>query len=381
MLKLSNTKYFSERGNPILKLLDRYLGIPLVFFLGLFKKKNNFKDKRIKSIGILCTSGIGDAVIMSGPIKDIKKKYPRSRLYLFTGSSNYEVGILIFGIDKVIRISIINVYQSIKEIRSYNIFDVWIDIGGQARLNAIITNFIKAKYKIGFKTLGQYRDYIYDFPVIHQRGRHEIDNFRNLLKPINIICVENPRLHVNNKESRYNELLNKKYIVFHMFPSGYRSYMKEWPFQYWIKIAKIVLSRGFNVVITGSSKDKNKALSFVEYLDNASIINLCGKSNLYELPNILNNSELVISVNTGIMHIAAAVSSNLIAIHGPTSPTRYGPISINGKSIIIDPEDIQCAPCLYLGSEYKKFGKTCIDNICIKSITPDKVIVAINELL
>ena len=67
MLKLSNTKYFSERGNPIMEILDRYFGIPLVFF----KKKNNFKDKRIKSIGILCTPGIGDAVIMPGYRSDV----------------------------------------------------------------------------------------------------------------------------------------------------------------------------------------------------------------------------------------------------------------------------------------------------------------------
>ena len=56
-------KYSQERGSKLLKVFDKYIGIPIVFFLGIFKQKKQIPT-RIDKIGILATAAIGDTIIM-----------------------------------------------------------------------------------------------------------------------------------------------------------------------------------------------------------------------------------------------------------------------------------------------------------------------------
>jgi len=74
----------SERNNKILKIIDKYIGIPLVFLLGL-RRKNLCPRKNINTIGLLATAAIGDTLIMTGAINSIKKKYQNSQIILFCG--------------------------------------------------------------------------------------------------------------------------------------------------------------------------------------------------------------------------------------------------------------------------------------------------------
>jgi len=82
-------KYNSERGSKLLKFINRYVGIPLLCLLKLFKKKNNFPDK-IEKIALLKIAAIGDTTILTGIIKDIEEYNPNIEMTLFTGSSNHE---------------------------------------------------------------------------------------------------------------------------------------------------------------------------------------------------------------------------------------------------------------------------------------------------
>lgn len=94
-------------------------------------------------------------------------------------------------------------------------------------------------------------------------------------------------------------------------------------------------------------------------------MNGAGRYNLKEMENILGHAEFLVSVNTGIMHMGAAVGVPLIALHGATSVKRWGPLSDRARNIWTHEK---CQPCISLGFESK-----CKDPICMKHITVDMV--------
>ena len=90
-------------------------------------------------------------------------------------------------------------------------------------------------------------------------------------------------------------------------------------------------------------------------------ISLAGKTGLRELIEVMRHARIVISNESGPMHIAAGFKVPVVAIFGPTSPVRTGPY---GKGHIINKSDLKCAPC---------FKKHCRDLKCMQGITVDAV--------
>ena len=103
---LLNTLKMPGRGNTLARLLDRYLGIPLVFFAGICRRKRSMPvDPR--RIGVLNTAAVGDTVLMSGPLADLRRAYAQAEIVLLTGPSNYEAACLLDGMDRVIKLPIL----------------------------------------------------------------------------------------------------------------------------------------------------------------------------------------------------------------------------------------------------------------------------------
>jgi len=370
-------KYNSERGSELLKFFDRYLGIPLTCVVGLMRRKRECPSD-IQKIALLNTAAIGDTILIAPIIKDLKSNFPDSNIIFFTGSSNYEIAKLISEkIDiRVVKLPIKNPIQAINLIKRDE-FDLWCDFGQWPRLNAIFSAAAKAHFKIGFKTPGQFRHYGYDAVALHSRNVHELDNYRNLIRQIGIDSHSFPKISVDKiiPEKLLAQGLRKPYVVLHMFPGGSRSYMKEWPVDRWISIAKGFVSRGWHVVFTGALSQSIRVQNLLKELNNTGqVFNSAGLLSMSEVASLLAASALVVSVNTGIMHLAAAVGARLIALHGPTSPLRWGPIS--SKAIVLSPENCPCAPCLHLGFEYQ-----CNENKCMQSISVQMVQQAIEKAL
>jgi len=98
-------------------------------------------------------------------------------------------------------------------------------------------------------------------------------------------------------------------------------------------------------------------------------LNLAGETTLKELAYLYQRCVVVISTDTGPMHIAAAMDSPVIvALFGPTCPLRTGPY---GEKHRVIRAGLECSPC---------FKKRCDDMSCMKEITVDMVFEAVKEV-
>ena len=357
-----------EKGNSKLHFADRWIGIVIVFILGFFKIKHRitipFNPKRISVLNI---SSIGDTVLMSAIIKDIKSAYPNSEIWIFTGKTNHAIAHHIPFVHKIVRVSIKNPLKAIRTLNGFGKFDLLLDMGPWPRLNSIYSFFINAKIKIGFNSEGQYRHYIYDYPILHSDKKHEIDNFRALLEPLKIKATHNPELlHLtNNLKAKFN--IEKEYIVIHPWPGGYKSYMKEWAIEKWVDLMTKMDLLKYDIVITGGKADIDKTLLLINACASKGIeiINMAGELSISDTIELLSKSKYIISVNTGIMHIGAALNKPLIGIHGPTSVLRWGPVSDKAISVAANSE---FCGYLHLGFEYNKSKIDCMAIISVQDV-------------
>lgn len=360
-----------ERNNKLYKFIDKYLGGMLVLFLGgLSAKRKIYYVNTVKPLrfALIKTSGIGDGILLSSIVNGLRSKYPSCYILFVCFKSNYQGVTLLSGIDEIFVFNPSKLAKSFYKLRSYNPFDFVIDFGAWPKINALIAYLLKSYYRVGFRSNNCNRHYIYDVHINHRNDIHEVDNYFNLINKI-FPDIEKTYPMVKIDLKCHNEIIsikeNCKYIIFHPFASGSNKGKKEWPYYKWVELANQLIKKDFTIFITGGDEDIVAADTIIKLVNNERIISLAGKLRLDATAVLLKNVGLLISVNTGIMHLGAAVGARVIALHGPTNALRWGPI---GKKALVINSKKSCAPCLNYG-----FENLCNSGGCMESISVGEI--------
>jgi len=142
---------------------------------------------------------------------------------------------------------------------------------------------------------------------------------------------------------------------------------KQWPASHFAELASTHLEQGWQLLILGSEADKKISDEITKHISSKhidSVFNLCGKTALSDAIDLLGTADLVVSNDSGLMHITAALQQNLTVIYGPTSPSFTPPLAPNSHVVQLD---VECGPC---------FQKTCPESHhkCMRDLTSDIVI-------
>ena len=145
---------------------------------------------------------------------------------------------------------------------------------------------------------------------------------------------------------------------------------KQWPLENFARVAHALAQKGASVVFTGGPDDEKPVRELWQWIKTPPrVLNLAGQTHLQELAGLFSISDLVLTPDTGPMHLAAAVQAPLIALFGPTAPWRTGPYG-NGHVILRKP--LTCSPC---------FKKKCPTMECMTSLTVEEVLEAVEAKL
>ncbi len=324
----------------------------------------------MQTIGICVFGAIGDALLSSSIIGDLKRRYPGARVIMVVTESNGGIIPLLPLSDGSLVLPIYAPRQAFGLMRRQQ-FDLLIDANQWLRISAVYCALAGAKYTVGFRTVGQYRHYAFDLTAEHSATHHELENYRRLLTAIGIAGTSSARIDPPRADAVVSRLTRSPYIVLHPWAGGGRAELKEWPSGYWIEIGKVMSARGFALVVTGSSGDVSKARDLVEAANESGVpmILLAGRLNLGQTAALLQHASLVVSVNTGIMHMAAALDVSLVVLHGPTNPDRWGPLSDKAVSVVPGPVPAGVpVGYLNLGFEFPKDVPDCMGFIAVEHV-------------
>lgn len=137
---------------------------------------------------------------------------------------------------------------------------------------------------------------------------------------------------------------------------------KRWPIAYFAEIAQRLQRHGFSVWLIGSAKDQEVAEKIIA-LGNPACRNLCGSTGLDDAIALLSCAQLVISNDSGLMHLAAALDRPMLALFGSSSPQFTPPLSPHAEVIKLE---LKCSPCFKRECPLGHFN-------CMNQLTPEIV--------
>lgn len=138
---------------------------------------------------------------------------------------------------------------------------------------------------------------------------------------------------------------------------------KQWPAKYFAEVAKRWAASGNLVCIFGSEQDKDIA-SDINKLSGNVCINLCGKTGLLDVVDLLSKCSTVVTNDSGLMHVAAATGTHIVAIYGASDPEHTPPLTRYNDILY---SDIECRPCMKRTCRFGHYR-------CLNEISPKDVL-------
>lgn len=181
-------------------------------------------------------------------------------------------------------------------------------------------------------------------------------------------CPE-PRLNVSlaqQQQALKKYQLQVESRVLALCPGAEYGDAKRWPTEYFAQVAEHCLASGWQVWLFGSPKDATVAAE-INRLTSERCVDLTGKTSITEAVDLLSVAETVISNDSGLMHVAAALNKTVIAIYGSSDPKFTPPLSPHAQILNLD---LECSPC---------FQRECPlgHKRCLVDLSPQQVMASI----
>jgi ADP-heptose:LPS heptosyltransferase len=154
------------------------------------------------------------------------------------------------------------------------------------------------------------------------------------------------------------------------------SRLRGWNHKNFVRLIHNILEHtDASMILTGSQEDVNDTKRIHRIVSNPRLHSIAGLTRIRELASVIKNLDLLVSVDSGPGHMAAAVGTPLVVLWGPGWLSQTRPIS-NIAPIRVLHHTVPCAPC-----QITPLQKSCRRNICMEAITPEEVFAEIQKLL
>ncbi len=140
---------------------------------------------------------------------------------------------------------------------------------------------------------------------------------------------------------------------------------KNWGVEGFAELARRLLAKDVTVLLVGGRDEASACADLAAAVGpHPGLVNLAGRTTLVELGSLLQETQLVVTVDSGPMHMAAALGVPVLALFGPTDPTRTGPYGRRARVLWVD--RLPCRPC---------FSTECSrgDFACMRQLYPSRV--------
>jgi ADP-heptose:LPS heptosyltransferase len=336
----------------------------LIFALNLirfFQKKSNFFDEKRPKVLLVTTTALGDTLWATPAIEAIRKKYPGGYLAClcsFQAKTILEKNIhlnKIFLLKEPFVHHFISLFKLLKKEK----FQAVIILHSSQRLTLPLCYLLNPSILAATEGLNKGLDSLltHSFP---NKASHEIDRRFEIIKCLKVAKTTDKMSFYfeEDKEFIRSEINGSPLIIFH---PGAKDLFRAWGAASYSPLGQ-KLCNTFNatIAITGSKEEEGLVTSIAKNIPKSK--SYAGLLNLNQLATLYKHADLVITGDTGPLHLSLALGTKTIALFAPTDPKRFGPLNTPHGWIIKKSQT--CVPCR---------ERKCPNPLCFLQITPEEV--------
>lgn len=358
----------------LIKFLDYCVGKPLCYLLSTFGSKIG-KSNGYNKILIIRPGGIGDAVLLYPCLKILKDTFTDIQVDILAEKRNA-------GIFKDCKyIDDLYLYDDFKNLGLLKVlkknYDAVIDTEQWHRLSAVICFLTGSNVRVGFATNERQR--LFTNSVLYNQDDYEAVSFINLLSELtgnkhefngDKAFLDFETVSASVDFSRYKEKYGYVVGIF----SGATVRERRWGVENYSFLGSRLLDSDTGVVLLGGMGEMKDSLAFQKFLGDRDYLNLIGKTELNETKNIISKLDVLISADSGLMHIAYGVGTRTVSLFGAGIQEKWAPSGAKNHTIN---KRLKCSPCT-------KFGYTprCPYGVkCLEDIGPEEVFDVVASVL
>ena len=303
---------------------------------------------KYKKILLINFGGIGDEILFSPVIQNLKKHFPDSKITLcLEGRSKAYINLTdLLDSHFCVDIKTKNKYIEMLKLYFYALkgnYDLVISSGANP-LISILLFFTGIKTRVGYKT-SSLSKILLTHAVELNKNQYAAKMYFDLVKPITNGIFELPKIKTEDYEREKNTILVHPGVSA-MSISKYIT--KTITAEKWAELIELLLKNNKKVILAGGPDDEACIIKIRDCLKEANktnFIDMYGKTkNIFDLVCLIKKSEKIICSDSAPMHIGVATNTPTIAIFGPTDENKLIPKSDNFHVI---KNSIDCRPCLW----------------------------------
>ncbi len=358
-----------------------------------FSDRSARGTKTVKKILFIKFWGIGSIVLTEPALRWLGKAYPAAEIHYLTFSRNDRLVGLIPGVARVhtlpfhsFRSFAAGCCRSLPRLRKES-FDLILDAEFFSYFSGLLSYFAAPSARIiGFTHPRSHKKLLQSVSVPFRPDRHVASQFLTLAQAgwrgIRRVSTPGQRPFLGRRPSDLPgegrpDGCRERYAVLNVNASPL-AVERRWPRRRFIRLARSLLSRhDFDLVLTGSRNERPYVAAVeAELKDPARVRNLCGLTDTPQLVSLLRDAVLVISNDSGPVHVASAFNVPVVAFYGPETPELYGPLS---SRRLVFYEKLWCSPCMSV--ENAKTVNCINDGACMREIDVARVIDAVHRFI
>lgn len=336
--------------------------------------KSKIGREKIKKILLIKPRGIGDIILSTIVLENLKSVFPHSKIHYLTETFARRAVENNPFVSKIITFNkkdfVLSIIKKVRREKYDLIFDLWSN-----PKTAQVTFLSGAKYRVGFEKHG--RKYAYNFLGKNgTMGKHAAEDNLVLLNAFDIPIISKKVIYKTTEQEKefaekFLNSLNHQYELklIGIIPSGGWESKRCDPVK-WIEICNEI-NKKYNVkflILWGPGDEKDSKIIF-DALKTKSI--LIPETNFGQLSALIEKCDLVIANDSGPMHVSAALGKPTLGIFGPTDPEAHRPFAENSSYVIHS--ELFCIICTKLVCPYK--------HECMLELPIEKVMKEIDKLI
>lgn len=338
--------------------------------------KESARKRVPKKILVIKPSSLGDVVHSLPFLYALHGAFPKSRIHWVIATGLEE---LLEGNPMVSKLWVINKDQwkhlkrikgTVAEVRSLfralkeERYDIVIDLQGLLR-SGLVARASRAPVRIGFREAREGSTLFYTHKVKGGRDVHAVDRYLKVAAELGCDTGEVGFPLPLFRESKKIEALKKELDDYAVIVPGARWETKRWPVDRFGRLASLLPMRS---IVIGSSADAERGRE-IEASSGGKALSLAGATDLKDLVALLRGARVVITNDSGPLHLAVACKAPTVSLFGATNPQRTGPY---GKNNIVLQSAAPCAPC---------YKRRCKSTRCMAEISVEQVLKAAGKLI